>query len=256
MPCAADCTGAPLIVLAGAVHRITDRQGESGTADLVENLREQARLEQLIDGVKPPVPNDWPEAGDGRPLPSHRLLLTPFRYPPLESGSRFGRAHQRHLFYGARALETALAERAFHALRPIEDSPLPLGARIQRQQSAFAVQFTAERGLALQEHLTPEALAGITNPCSYAASQRCGDAMRERGVQAFEAPSARSPHTPPVVGVMTPYAFSSTPMDLQDWTLEISADGVTAVCFGGGLTAHFTREQFLVTGRWPKPTAA
>jgi len=136
MPSAADCTGAPLIGLAGAVHRITDRQGESGTADLVENLREQARLEQLIDGVKLPVPNDWPEAGDGRPLPSHRLLLTPFRYPPLESGSRFGRAHQRHLFYGARALETALAERAFHALRPIEDSPLPPGARIQRQQSA------------------------------------------------------------------------------------------------------------------------
>ena len=256
MPCAADCTRAPLIRLTGAVHRITDRQGESGTADLVENLREQARLEQLIDGVKPPVPSDWPEAGDGRPLPSHRLLLTPFRYPPLESGSRFGRAHQRHLFYGAQALETALAERAFHALRLIEDSPLPPGRRIQRQQSAFAVQISAERGLTLQDHLTPEALAEITNPCSYGASQRCGDAMRERRIQAFEVPSARSPHTPPVVGVMTPYAFSSTPMDLQDWTLEITAGGVTAVCFGGGLTAHFSREQFLVAGGWPKPTAA
>lgn len=100
MACAADCTDAPLIRLAGAVHRITDRQGESGTADLVDNLREQARLEQLIDGVKPPVPSDWPEAGDRRPLPFHRLLLTPFRYPPLESGSRFGRAHQRHLSTG------------------------------------------------------------------------------------------------------------------------------------------------------------
>ena len=66
MPCAADCTRAPLIRLTGAVHRITDRQAESGTADLVENLREQARLEQLIDGVKPPAPSDWPEAGDGR----------------------------------------------------------------------------------------------------------------------------------------------------------------------------------------------
>jgi hypothetical protein len=256
MPYAADCTDAPLIRLAGAVHRITDRQGESGTAELVENVREQARLEQLIDGVKPPVPSDWPEAGDGRPLPSHRLLLTPFRYPPLESGSRFGRAHQRHLFYGARALETALAERAFHALRPIEDSPLPSGARIQRQQSAFTVQISAERGLTLQDHLTPEALACITNPCSYADSQRCGDAMRERRVQAFESPSARSPDTPPVVGVLTPDAFCSTPMDLQDWILEITAGGVTAVCFGGGLTAHFSREQFLVAGRWPKPTAA
>ena len=211
MPSAADCSAAPFVPLSGAVLRITDRQGESGTADLVDGLLEQARLEQLIDTVKPPIPCDWPEASDGRPMPSHPLLLTPFRYPPLASGSRFGRAHQRHLFYGARALETALAERAFHAL------------------------------------------AAITDPCSYAASQRCGDAMRERGVQAFAVPSARSPQTPPVVGVLTPYAFSSTPFDLQDWTLEISAEGVTAVSFGGGLTGTFAREQFLVEGRWPRP---
>jgi len=42
MACAADCGTAPLTPLAGAVHRITDRQGESGTADLVDGLREQA----------------------------------------------------------------------------------------------------------------------------------------------------------------------------------------------------------------------
>ena len=253
MPSAADCSAVPFVALAGAVVRITDRQGESGTADLVDGLLEQARLEQLIDTVKPPIPCDWPEASDGRPMPSHPLLLTPFRYPPLASGSRFGRAHQRHLFYGARALETALAERAFHALRMLEDSPLPRGARLQRQQSAFAVEIATDRGLELQQHLSKRALAAITDPCSYAASQRCGDAMRERGVQAFAVPSARSPQTPAVVGVLTPYAFSSTPFDLQDWTLEISAEGVTAVSFGGGLTGAFAREQFLVEGRWPRP---
>lgn len=64
MPYAADCSAAPLSPLHGAVHRITDRQGESGTADLVDGLREQARLEQLIEGVKPPIV----------------ILLTPFRY--------------------------------------------------------------------------------------------------------------------------------------------------------------------------------
>lgn len=107
-------------------------------------------------------------------------------------GSRFGRLYQCHLFYGARALETALAERAFPALRLLEGSPLPAGVRIKRQQTAFAVEISASRGLTLQKQLSPRALAAITDPCSYAASQRCGDAMRERGVQAFEAPSARS----------------------------------------------------------------
>lgn len=251
MPFAADCGAVPLSPINGAVYRITDLQGPSGTADLVDGLREQARLEQLIEGVKPPIPHDWPEAQEGRPLPSHRLLLTPFRYPPLESGSRFGRVHQRHLFYGARAVETALAERAFHALRQLEGSPLPAGSRIQRQQTAFAVQINAERGLILQRHLKPKNLAALTDPSSYIASQRCGDSMRERLVQAFEVPSARSPETPPVVGVLTPYAFSSTPFDFLDWTLEITPEGVTAVSFGGGLTAHFPREQFLVAGRWP-----
>ena len=232
MHSAADCSAAPLSPLSGGVHRITDRQGESGTADLVDSLLERARLEQLIEGVKPPIPSDWPEAGEKKPLPSHRLLLTPFRYPPLE---------------------TALAERAFHAFRLLEGSPLPAGRRIQRQQTAFAVEITAERGLALQQHLLPEALEAVTNPSSYAASQRCGDAMRERQVQAFEVPSARSPETPPVVGVLTPYAFTSTPFDFQEWNLEINAEGMTAVCFGSGLTALFSREQFLVAGRWPTP---
>ncbi|MBE9155160.1 hypothetical protein [Cyanobium sp. LEGE 06113] len=60
------------------------------------------------------------------------------------------------------------------------------------------------------------------------------ESLRERSVQAFEVPSARSPQTPPVVGVLTPpYAFSSTPFDVQHWTLEITTEGVTAVCFGG-----------------------
>jgi hypothetical protein len=252
MPSAADCSEAPFVALSGAVLRIVDHQGESATADLVDGLLEQARLEQLIEGVKPPIPSDWPEAEAGRPLPTHLLLLTPFRYPPLASGSRFGRVHQRHLFNGARALETALAERAFHVLLLMEGSPLPAGARIKRQQTAFAVEISSERGLALQR-MAPEALAAITDPCSYAASQRCGDAMRERSVQAFEVPSARSPQTPPVVGVFTPYAFPSTPFDFQDWSLEITAEGVTAVSFGGGLTGEFPRERFLVEGRWPGP---
>jgi hypothetical protein len=79
------------------------------------------------------------------------------------------------------------------------------------------------------------------------------DAMRERRIQAFEVPSARSLETAPVMRVLTPYAFSNTPFDFQERSLEISAAGVIAICFAEGLTAQFTREQFLVAGRWPGP---
>ncbi len=73
MPSAADCSAAPLAPLSGTVLRIVDRQGESGTADLVESLREQAPLEQLIEGIKPPIPTDL-------------LLLTPYAFssPPFD----------------------------------------------------------------------------------------------------------------------------------------------------------------------------
>ncbi|MEA5474659.1 RES domain-containing protein [Synechococcus sp. CCY9201] len=58
-----------------------------------------------------------------QPLAGAVVRITPFRYPPLRSGSRFTAADQRELFYGARGLGTVLAERAFHALRFLEGSP-------------------------------------------------------------------------------------------------------------------------------------
>ena len=41
------------------------------------------------------------------------------------------------------------------------------------------------------------------------------------------------------------------PFDFQDWFLGISAEGVTAVSFAGGLKGTFARERFPVEGRWP-----
>jgi ribulose-5-phosphate 4-epimerase/fuculose-1-phosphate aldolase len=126
------------------VFRITDQQGYQATERWTRNLAEQARLEALITTVKPPLPVDWPEADAGRPLPEHQLLLTPFRYPPLVNGSRFSAADTRELFYAARSLATVLAERAFHALRLLEGSPLPEGRCIHRQQTSFSVQIHTE----------------------------------------------------------------------------------------------------------------
>ena len=53
------------------------------------------------------------------------------------------------------------------------------------------------------------------------------------------------------MGVLTPYAFVSTPFDFHDWTLEVLADGVTFASFGQSQVVFLPREQFLVAGRWP-----
>ena len=196
---------------------------------------------------------DRPEAEAGRPLPEHRLLLTPFRYPPLANRSRFSQAATRELFYAARTVATVLAEHAFHALRVLEGSPLPAGCCIHRQQTTFSVQLHTERGLQLQHCLDEQTLAAVVAPCSYAASQALGRELREHGIQAFEVPSARVPQEAPCVGVLTPYAFVSTPFDFQNWTLEVRADGVTFASFGQSQVVSLPRQQFLVSGRWPGP---
>ena len=234
MPCVLE---AHLQPLTGAVVRITDRQGYQASERWTDSLQEQARLEALIERVKPP-------ASPGQ----HRLLTTPFRYPPLRSGSRFTAADQRELFYGARGLGTVLAERAFHALRFLEGSPLPVGKVIQREQTSFQVEIAVQRGLQLQHCLSAADLAAVTAPCSYQAGQALGRQMRQLDVEAFEVPAC--------VGVLTPAAFASTPFDFHDWALEIRPDGVTFASFGLSQVFTLLREQFLVEGRWPDPVAS
>lgn len=83
----------------------------------------------LITRVKPPLPVDWLEVDAGRSLTEYRLLLTPFRYPPLA---------------------TVLAERAFHGLRLPEGSPLPAQSCMYRRNATFSVQIHTAHGLLLQ----------------------------------------------------------------------------------------------------------
>src|SRR5512140_435060 len=90
--------------------RTVEAQHVVSTRALVDSLEEQALLEQLLDDAKPPVPPGPEFAG------LHYLLATPFRYPPLAWGSRFGRRHERGIWYGSESCETALAELSYYRL--------------------------------------------------------------------------------------------------------------------------------------------
>ena len=92
--------------LGGELLRLVESQEQVATSTLVDDLAEQALLEDLLDATKPAVP---PQAAG-----LHYLLSTPFRYPPLRHGSRFGGRFEPSLFCGARVLETVLAEAAYY----------------------------------------------------------------------------------------------------------------------------------------------
>jgi len=72
---------------------MVEAQHVTSTRKLVDSDEEQQILEKEIDHVKPTLPDDAEFRG------IHYLLSTPFRYPPLSHGSRFGTRHERSLWH-------------------------------------------------------------------------------------------------------------------------------------------------------------
>lgn len=100
------CNGAEYIhPLKVNVIRLVESQEQVATTKLVETLEEQHQLESLLESTKPAQPE-----GAGH---YHYLIWTPFRYPPLPYGSRFGNRAQHGIFYGSLDDKTALAECAY-----------------------------------------------------------------------------------------------------------------------------------------------
>src|SRR5215831_5396257 len=105
-----------------AAWRAVESQTLISTRKLVDSDDEQAILEELIESAKPPV-------REGAEFASlHFLLYTPFRYPPLPHGSRFGTRHERGIWYGSLALRTVFAEVAYYRLLFLEGIDGDLGS--------------------------------------------------------------------------------------------------------------------------------
>ncbi len=132
---------APKAQLAGLLWRVVEDQSKNATMQLVDTLDEQARLEQLLDGSKPPYPQNAPE---------NYLLATPFRYPPLKWGSRFGAKTEISIFYGSLTHETALAELAFYRFVFLDGigGPLP-NPKIMATYDLFSARYQFDPGLDL-----------------------------------------------------------------------------------------------------------
>jgi hypothetical protein len=237
---------APEGPLQGIVLRLVQQQGINSLDPLVDNLEQLARLEALVETSKP-----LPQA-TGAEIPSHPLLITPFRYPPLRHGSRFGSRQSRGMFYGSRSRNGCLAEGAFYALLFWEGLIDPPPAPIRRRQTLFSVLLKASRGLQLQAIADEAVQATLRDPIAYGPTQQLGAWMREHGIEAFEYPSARSSEALVQVAVLTPAVFQSTPFDHVEITAELSADHISFLCHDDGKLHPFPRDLFLIDGQLPR----
>jgi hypothetical protein len=223
-----------------------EAQHQVSTRKLVDSAEEQALLEELIDGVKPP------DRTDGK---LHYLLFTPFRYPPLRHGSRFGGRRERGIWYGSLEQRGAFAEVAYYRMLFLEGTRAELGT-VETALTAFTASVRTARGIDLTAPPFDAHRRAIASPMSYASSQALGTAMRSTGVEAFKYPSARDIEGGINVGVFAPAAFGSAkPKSFETWHCFASRERAE-VAPGGYFkrdTYAFPRTQFLVRGVLPSP---
>ena len=228
-----------------APWRAVEAQHQLSTRKLVDSREEQELLEILIDRVKPP-------AVEGA-ASQHYLLTTPFRYPPLRHGSRFGTRRERGIWYGSETHETMFAEVAYYRLRFLSRSSAEVGT-VTTQLTAFRVNAKSARGIDLVAKPFAAHRATIASPSSYGETQALGGAMRAAGVELIRYPSARDAGGGANVAAFTPKVFGrSKPRDQETWHCLATREVVELTRHHSRDAFSFPRAQFLVNGALPAP---
>jgi hypothetical protein len=240
--------------LGGPVHvtsrrfeawRVVEGQHVVSTRKLVDTAEEQEILEALIETVKP-------APAQGRAFQDlHYLLATPFRYPPLRHGSRFGARGERGLWYGSLSRRTTLAERAYYRLLFLEGTTADLSP-VMVQETAFRAAIRARRYVDLTAVPFQTARDEVSSPISYAVSQPLGAAMRAAGVQAFSFASARD-REGTNIALFEPVFSASLPLGGDTWACTASKSTVEFRSRFVGESHLFPRSQFEIAGKLPSP---
>jgi hypothetical protein len=217
------------------------------TDRLTSTLDELAVLETLLEKSKPLLPTGT--------IGLHYLLKTPFRYPPLLHGSRFGQSHEASLFYGSLSIETVLFESAYYRLLFWQGMTVPPKHPIRANHTLFSAHYDCLNGIKLHQPPFNAWEADLTDRCSYAVTQKLGNSMRIAGVEAFEFTSARDTNNGLNVALFTPLAFAAdaVPLMCQSWRSETTDVGVNFYCRNNGSKRDFNLATFLVGSILPMP---
>lgn len=199
-----------------ALWRAVEAQHHASTMVLVKTLDEQYLLEQILESSKPALPEACTRL--------HWLLFTPFRYPPLPSGSRFRAPDEPGVFYGAEERRTACAELGYWRWRFLLDSEL--SALDPLQQTLFRAE-VAGATVDLREPPHNARRDDWTDPDNYRACQQFAREARTAGTAIIRYESVRDPERGACAAVLEPGAFArNTPSETQTWILTLSRQRV------------------------------
>lgn len=236
--------------ISGTLYRLVESQEQVATLGYVDTLEEQVLLEAMLEDVKPSYPDDIDPL-----IELDYLLKTPFRYPPLDWGSRFGQTNEPSLFYGGSTIHVTLVEAAFYRFvfwLSIQGEPPK--SQLRTQHTLFSARYLSSTGLALNQPPFDEFECVLTDQSNYVESQQLGKKMREIGIHAFQYSSARDPKRETCIGLFTPEPFVDTkPLEKNHWFCELTATQVSFKRKGDSEIHTFLLEHFLLDGDLPLP---
>jgi len=232
--------------LMATIYRFVESQEQVATLGLVNNVYEQGVLETLIESTKSPLS----ELTDTL----HYLLKTPFRYPPLKYGSRFGTTFEQGMFYGSLNISTALAETAYYRFVYMLGPVVPFPSVISSEYSSFLVKVRSSRGIFLDALPFSAYESLLTSQTSYTKTQQLGAGMRQADVEVFQYISARDKNKGKNIALFTPKAFySKKPSQLTTWLCQTSIEAVGFISKEDQKRTLYTQQDFLVNGIFPSP---
>ncbi|NCP63958.1 MAG: RES family NAD+ phosphorylase [Paraglaciecola sp.] len=233
-------------VYAAQVCRVVETQEVAATLQLVDDFDEQFLLEQLLDEVKPPY-----RAGSEH---MHYLLKTPFRYPPLKYGSRFGSRQVASFFYAGETLEPTLGEVAYYRFVFLSHMQQAYAHSIKSQHMSFNLKVSSEHCADLSLADFAPVIQALTSPTSYHFSQTIGRWLSaEQGINLIRYPSARILGAMNVAIAQPSVIVSKQPLNQQNWWCLTQHDKVSFNQAGQGKPLSFYRDDFLVDGSLPLP---
>jgi hypothetical protein len=226
--------------------RAVEAQHQIATRKLVDSDEEQMALEEILERYKPP------QQVTQR---LHYLLATPFRYPPLPHGSRFGSRHEPGIWYGSEALRTVFAEVAYYRLLFLEGTEADLGT-LEADLTVFSAGIRTNRGVDLTVPPFERWRRALTSKTSYAATRPLGAALRRAEIEAVRHFSARDVEIGVNVAVLGPHAFTHRrPRRLQTWRCVANRTRVELRRrdYLERAVHRFPRADFLVRDVLPRP---
>lgn len=228
-----------------AAWRMVESQHENATIAVTRSLAEQSRLEELLETSKPVSPVT---------KKLHYLLSTPFRYPPLPHGSRFGDRFSPSLFYGSLTVDGMLAESAYYRAVFWDDYTDKAEGDITTAHTAFTVPYKTKKGLRLHAPEFVPFHQVLTHPGDYRATQALGARMRDMHIEAFEYASARSNTGAINLGMFSANAFAARkPATRREWSCRVGGELIEFREHGSGRIEQFPHTMFYVDDMLPRP---